>query len=248
MLKNKTNRQVVVSLVFLFLLMTACSNNRTTVTFVQPTQFPAAIVAEYFPLSKGAYWIYEGDVKWQIGSDIFEETMRWKMEVVEVVERNDIIGYKMLGALWDLEFYQDGRQPSEFAFIKVGTGRIYRGTIDQYSRMKDENDPLVDLVYDGDLFMDIPLTDGEKTCEAFSIARPDGFYCWRVKASETQLTDVVGVDTTIPMTEFVVSQSTNPDYSEFHFVPGIGITQFKYVHHGTISEVNISLVEYHSEQ
>jgi len=241
---NKTYRFVV--LVALFLMISSCSNNQTTVVFVQPSAYPDAIAAEYFPLSKGAYWIYAGNVKWQIGSDVFEETMQWKMEVVDIIERNDVIGFKMLGAPWDLEFYQDGRKRSEFSFIKAGTGRIYQGTVDNFIRIKNESDPLVDMLHDGNLFIDIPLTDGEKICDTFSITRPDGFYCGRVSETQTQLTNVIGVETAIPMTEFIISQSTGPDYSEFRFTPGIGITQFKYIHHGTISEVDVKLIEYHS--
>src|SRR5574341_903366 len=241
---NKSQQFAILGI--LFLLVSSCSNQQTTVLLVQPTAYPSAFVADYFPLAQGSYWVYEGNVKWQVNSDVFEKTMQWKMEGVDVVKRNDVIGFKMLGAPWDLEFYDDGKKPSEYSFIKVGSSRYYEGTVENYYRMMDENDLLRDLVTENDLFLDIPLVDGEKFCDAFSITRTDSLYCWLVGETQAKLSNVKGVDTTNSMTEFVISQYTGPDYSTYKFVPGIGITQFRYSHHGSPSEVDVKLIEYHS--
>src|SRR5574341_2040632 len=169
---NKSQQFAILGI--LFLLVSSCSNQQTTFLLVQPTAYPSAFVADYFPLAQGSYWVYEGNVKWQVNSDVFEKTMQWKMEVVDVVKRNDVIGFKMLGAPWDLEFYDDGKKPSEYSFIKVGSSRYYEGTVENYYRMMDENDLLRDLVTENDLFLDIPLVDGEKFCDAFNICHiPD---------------------------------------------------------------------------
>ena len=213
----------------------------------QPTTSPAAAVADYFPLSKGAYWVYEGDVKWQTGADMFEKIIRWKMEVIDVVQRNDTAGFKMQGAPWDLAFYEDGKKPSEYSFIKVGSSRFYQGSTEDYARILDKGDFLMNLVKDSSLFLDIPLIQGEKICDTSSITRNDPLYCWHVRGgAQIQLASVKGVRANRPMAEFIVSQSTMPDSSIYHFVPGIGITQYLYFHHGTLSEVDIKLIEYHS--
>ena len=36
---------------------------------------------------------------------------------------------------------------------------------------------------------------------------------------------------------------TNPEHEIVTFVPGVGITAYVYAHHGTVSEVNVRLVE-----
>jgi len=232
----------------LILLISSCANQKASVPVPvkQPTTSPAATVADYFPLSKGAYWIYEGDVKWQVGAAMFEKIIRWKMEVVDVVQRTDTIGFKMQGAPWDLAFYEDGKKPSEYSFIKVGSSRFYEGSIEDYERLLDKGDFLVDLVKDSRLFLDIPLSEGEKICDTSSITRNDPLYCWHVRGdTQIQLVSVKGVRANHPMAEFIVSQSTMSDSSIYHFVPGIGITQYQYFHHGTLSEVDIKLMEYH---
>ncbi len=227
-------------------LILSCTNQQTSESIVQPTTYPAEIVADYFPLSKGAYWIYEGTVKWQISDDVFEKTIRWKMEVVDAVQRTDTTGFRMQGAPWDLAFYEDGKMPSAYSFLKVGSSRFYKGSIDDYKRLLDKSDFLMDLVKDNDLFLDIPLVDGKKICDAFSITRDDPFYCWYVREeAKIQLTNVKGVAVTNLMVEFTISQSTIGDGSILHFVPGIGITQYRYGHHGTVSEVDVKLIEYH---
>lgn len=112
--------------------------------------------------------------------------------------------------------------------------------------MIDEDDLLRDLVDDRSLFLDIPLVAGKKYCDAFSIARPDAVYCWRVGKGEQIEPSVKGINSSSTLTEYTISQFTLPDNSMFRFVPGVGITQYKYAHHGTVSEVDVRLVEYHS--
>jgi len=242
----KNIHRIIISVILIFLIL-SCTNHETQVVFVQPTAYPSALVAEYFPLSKGAYWVYEGAVKWQTESDVFEQTIQWKMEVLDVIQRNDIIGYKMKGAPWDLTWYEHGKQPGEYAFIKVGTGRFYIGTLEDFERMMDEEDLLGDLVGEYSLFLEIPLLPGKRFCDTPSITRTDMGYCWIVNSeTKVDLANVKGVRATDPLTEFALSQSTLPDFSMFHFVPGIGITRYEYVHHGTVAEVDVSLIEYHS--
>jgi hypothetical protein len=214
---------------------------------VQPNTHPDASEADYFPLSKGAYWIYEGNVRWQIAKDMFERTIQWKMEVIDIVRRTETTGFKMQGAPWDLAWYEDGKKPSEYSFIKAGSSRFYEGSIKDYERMLDKNDFLTDLVKEYQLLLDIPLIDGEKFCDTASITRDDTFHCWHVSGgTQIQLPNVKGIEGVNLMTEFIVAQSTLSDFSMFHFVPGIGITQYRYVHHGTVSEADITLIEYHS--
>jgi len=35
-----------------------------------------------------------------------------------------------------------------------------------------------------------------------------------------------------------------PDHTIIDFVPGIGITGYSYIHHGTVSEVKVKLVDF----
>lgn len=243
-------RIIVVLLILASILFSSCSNTErsSTVTFTQPTAYPDVAIANYFPLVPGAYWIYEGNVRWTLAnsSDVAEKKITWKMEVVRVFERNDILGFEMRGAPWDLAWYEEGKEPSEYGIVQVGSSRFYRTTVETLRRMIDEDDLLRDLVDDRNLFLDIPLVAGKKYCDAFSIARPDSMYCWRVGERAQIEPSIKGINLSGTLTEYTISQYTLPDHSVFGFVPGVGITQYKYVHHGTISEVDVRLVEYHS--
>ena len=45
--------------------------------------------------------------------------------------------------------------------------------------------------------------------------------------------------------ESPIYQGTMPDSSSFGFIPGVGISGYAYRHHGTISEVDVHLIEFH---
>jgi len=36
-----------------------------------------------------------------------------------------------------------------------------------------------------------------------------------------------------------------PGYEIIEFVPGVGITRYTFFHHGTVSETDLRLIEYH---
>ena len=47
------------------------------------------------------------------------------------------------------------------------------------------------------------------------------------------------------MSQFLLSFRTRPDHTIIEFVPGIGITRYVYVHHGTVAEADVKLIEYY---
>jgi len=238
--------------IFALGLSAACSSNRSAViSFVQPTAYPIAQVASYFPLATGAYWVYGGTIKWtrpnSSASDVVEQTIQWKMEVTRTIKDSNITGYEMEGAPWDLAWYEEDKAPSEYSIIQVGTSRFYKADPNTAIRLLNTDDALVDLVRPGDLFLEIPLVPGERFCDDLSITRPDGMYCWIVgKIPKVDLRDVKGISTSGPLDEYTIFQSTLPDYSEFTFVPGVGITSYTYAHHGTVAECDLKLIEFNS--
>jgi len=58
---------IALTLAVTVLALSACSQESTTPLASQTTQVPAKAATDDFPLSQGAYWIYEGKVKWQMG-------------------------------------------------------------------------------------------------------------------------------------------------------------------------------------
>ena len=236
-----------VLIVFIVSLVTACSRPVGTQTSpVQPAPSPSDSTVSYFPLKKGAYWVYRGIVRWTKpdSADVVEEEITWKMEVKEAIRRNEGIGYEMLGAPWDLAWYEVGRQPSKYGIVHIGN-RFYRIQLESLTRLSNEQDNLADLVDDQDIFLDTPLAPAIKFCEPDSLSRPDNMYCWRVgEVQPFDASSINGVDLPRELWEFPITKQTMPDISTMYFVPGVGISGYMYRHHGTISEVDVRLVEY----
>ena len=242
-------KQITLIIYIICILLSSCARSEEKSTpIVQPTVYPSPSIQEYFPLKQGAYWIYEGNVKWTIpnSSDVTEKEITWKMEVVRVFQRNDIVGYEMLGAPWDLAWYEDGKKPSEYGIIQAG-GKFYRTSIDTVWRLFNEGDYLSALVEENQIFLDIPLLSGKKFCDTYSLTRADGMYCWVVgEASQLDTTNIIGINAEDVFFEYLISNRTMPDHSMYEFIPGIGISRYVYGHHGTVSEFDVRLVEYHA--
>ena len=95
------------------------------------------------------------------------------------------------------------------------------------------------------LFLDLPLTGEKVFGETDQITRTDRSYCWFVDGEENSALDgVSGISPTDRFRQYRLVYQTRPDHVIMHFVPGIGITHFEYVHHGTVSECDVRLVEY----
>ena len=208
-------------------------------------QTAGAQAAEMFPLSPGTYWIYEGLVKWQNESGVKEQRMTWKMAVIEQVERDGFVGYLMKGHPGDLAFYEDGRVPSDYAIIRRGNN-VYHTEVSAFQRLKDSSDRLKHLVLPADLILKFPLTPGDKFGDLEMLKRHDDFYCWVVKEKRPFFAKITGVIPAASLEEYVVTFTTLPDGIIVHFTPGIGMTRYEYTHHGTISEVDMRVIEYHA--
>ena len=236
--------------IFVSALLLSCSPTKqpSTETSAQPALYPSLSIQEYFPLKDGAYWIYKGYVRWMVinSSEVAEKEIKWKMEVKRVVQRNDIFGYEMLGAPWNLAWYEQGKEPSEYGIIQAG-GNFYRTSIEAVRRLVDESDFLDDLVNEYDIFLEVPLIAEKKFCDIDSLTRPDGMYCWVVgDAIQENVTDIKGITSSDTIFEFPIYNGTNPDHSIMNFIPGVGISGYEYHHHGTVSDVEVRLIEYHS--
>jgi len=238
--------------IILSIALSSCSSPAIppAIPGVQPTMYSSLSIQEYFPLREGASWVYKGNVRWtKINSpEIGEKEITWNMEVKRVFQRNNIVGYEMQGAPWDLAWYEEGQEPSEYGIIQAG-GNFYRTSIETVRRLADDNDFLDDLVDEDDIFLDVPLIQGKKFCDTASLTNPDNMYCWVVgDPVQKNAADIKGLASSGVIFEFPIYNGTNPDHSIINFIPGVGISGYEYHHHGTVSDVEVRLIEYHSGQ
>jgi hypothetical protein len=189
-------------------------------------------------------------VAWTVGTEVRESTIQWKMEVLEVVnavQDNGVVAYVMRGHPRDLAWYEEGKPRSDYLIVQSGETRYYYADIEALPRLTDENDDLYELVYEDALFLDVPLVAGEKFCAAENITRYNGGYCWIVgEAKAVDSKHIEGLEGLSELYEYSLRMGTLPDDSQFGFIPGVGISRYRYNHHGTISSVEVSLTKYHS--
>ncbi len=243
----KSNIVFFIALMLLFI--PACTWQPVAPPLAQPTKQPTENIKTYFPLSQGAYWVYQGTVKWTEETEVFEESLTWKMEVVEVIERGHVVGYVLKGHPADLIWYEKGKERGNHVIIQVGTGRYYASDQASLERLKDEEDFLLGLVHESQLILDIPLIPGKFFGEVEQLTRPDASYSWFVGQEQpVKLEGIKGVSPSREVPQYTLNFRTRPDHQIIEFVPGIGITRFVYVHHGTVSEVDVRLIEYQPGQ
>jgi hypothetical protein len=197
----------------------------------------------YFPLQPGTYWVYRGSVKWTEGREVREREMTWRMEVLKVLDRHGIAAFLLRGHPGDLVSFEEDREPGEYAILRSGSGRFYLTDAEALTVLERPEAPR-GLLRDWELFLDFPLTPGKKFCDAEGMSRPDGFYCWVVESSQAPSSwSVTGAPR--PERVAVVRYRTLPDEVTVDFAEGLGIVRYRYLHHGTVSEVDVHLVDYH---
>lgn len=217
---------------------------------------PAQAEEEAIPLKKGNYWIYEGNVQYADKSgQSLEKTITWKMRIIDVIERGDITAALVKGHLNDLIWYKDDKQPGQYLIIRVGSGNYYLINDTQVNeiikRLKDPNDTLGSLVSESDLFLDYPLAVGKVYGESEQLTRVDMpyYWIWHVEsAKQVKLSKTKGIPDNTQLTAYMIRMQANTDHQIIEFVPSIGITGFVFNHHGSVSEVDIHLIEFHKEK
>ena len=166
----------------LLLLLTACTqvDNEPTPTPTLPptsTPEPTPVVRADFPLEKGAKWVYEGTVKWQVEAEIVEDTVTWTMEVIDSIERLHVKGYRLKGLPLDLAWYEPGQEPGTHIIVQVGSKYFY-GDENTWQRLQDSDDLLMELVTEWNLFLDMPLQADKYFGETAQLTRGDFSYFW----------------------------------------------------------------------
>lgn len=237
----------------LLLLLTACTQveNEPTPTPTlppTPTLEPTPVAQADFPLEKGTKWVYEGSVKWQAEAEVFEDTVSWTMEVIDSIERIHVKGYQLKGSPLELAWYEPDKMPGTHVIVQVGSKYFY-GDETTWQRLQDPEDLLLGLVTESNLFLDMPLQTNNYFGETGQLTRGDFSYFWVVESEEmVSLEQVTGLETAGELPQYSLSFRTLPDHQLVDFVPGVGITRYVYVHHGTVSEADVRLVEFQPGQ
>jgi hypothetical protein len=205
-----------------------------------------------FPFNKGTYWIYRGPTKWMKESkpenSIVKRILIWKMEVVDTITQGNITIATIKGYPSDLAWYEEGKKRGDYLLIAVNTTKYYliqgKKQDDILASLKNNGGLEKDILHEENEILDFPLTIGKRF--AGDLTRQDNWYCWYVEqAQKIKLDNIKRLNVTSKVSQYQLVYRTLPDHQIIDFVPNIGITRYIYVHHGTVSEADLKLVEFH---
>lgn len=202
---------------------------------------------DYFPLSKGTVWIYEGMVKWNGTADKKpdEKLMRWSMEVIDTFEESFFSAALLRGHPSDLMFYDPNRKPSEYVIVNSG-GMYFELNRSTWSVLQQPDGDRSALMKTARMILDAPLIEGKRFCEPEQIL-VQVRYCWNITQTVVQLKKVRGLPPSLIKEHrgYDMTFQTSPDHTIVVFVPGLGITGYLSAHHSSDGvAVDLSLIEY----
>ena len=207
------------------------------------------LVSPLFPLAKGNYWIYRGETRWTAPYQpgVQAQHMTWKMEVVELIERQKFRAAVIKGHPQDLIWYEPGRTRGDYLLICQDDDKLFLVGQDRFdqvlSRLRDEADALAGLLSDQELFLQrsggIPRKDDQAT--EGPAARPSS---WQVQKISAERSPSLPLDPYASRSGYRLLQKTLPDQVTMDVIPGLGITRYLYRHHGTVFETRMELVEF----
>lgn len=207
-----------------------------------------------WPLAKGAAWVYAGSVTWfDTGTQQeVEESITWQVEVTDVVQRDHVTGYVLKGALDELAGYEPGAAPAEHIIIQVGADKFYASNEEALARLRagdTADDALVDLILPEMQLLELPLYRDKVFGDPQQITRPDRMYAWWVTgAKPADVSDIKGAPSGPATDQYTLSFVTIGSSTALEFVPGLGIVQYTYLHHGTPAAASMRLVEFRAGQ
>jgi hypothetical protein len=214
----------------------------------------------YWPLAKGTFWIYEGDVSWVERNpatgqnEVRKKHLAWRSEVTDAIDVNGITVALLHGFPLDLAWYDSKTQPSDTLLVKVGPDfyRVQKDALAIFARIKAAQAYVPPQGADApgetaEMLLDGPLAPGKK----FGIASDSLFglfnnhYCDLVDGpAPFDLRTIRGAPRLDHPAAYSITWQSNPDNEEIDFVPGLGITAYSYDHHGTTMTVDLALKEF----
>lgn len=263
----KNNKQVFITILCaIFVAITSivaafiAREEITTYEYKEVPIFDSLDASEYFPLKPGNWWVYEGFVRNAVTNEeplTVENNVRIKMLVEDVIQVKDIKLYIMKGhpndAAWSLEKEDIDKEiveiiPSNYGYL-VASNKIFYindnkiNSIIDYLKMKEGRFPEDKLLFIDDLEFEFPLFRGQRFGALSNIIRSDLRYFWYVDDKTVFHGSKEDSVTSLPVYSLIYN--TFPGYVKILFRPYLGITSYKYEHHGTTAEVNISLTDYY---
>ena len=178
------------------------------------------------PLNAGDEWRYEAKVQWTVPNtnEVRSAKIVWKTRVVAAYATADSRAAVVLGSPLALAWYEPRQQPNFSVFVENRDGLFIAS-----ASSREEADALARKQTAGDQLLQFPMKVG--TCVGGDDAdRADNRYCWLVSRKIAK--------------GWELTHRTAPDHQTVRIVPNVGITRYRFVHHGTVASADVRLVSF----
>jgi hypothetical protein len=203
-----------------------------------------------YPLIKGNYWIYQGKRRWtEEDGKIIERMCTVRMDVLEVIKRDSLTVAVVRGALADYAA-QGSADSRDHLIIRAGATAYFDVENDRVAailrKVKDPKENLFGLLRDNEEpILDLPLVLGKRYGDPTQMTREDPYYCWMVtKDEEVALRSLKGLKSPRKRRQFTLRYLTLLSEVLMDFVPGVGITRYRFRHRGSVIEADLKLIEF----
>jgi len=205
---------------------------------------------EFFPMSVGSYWLYEGTVSWadSANDEPAKQQVSWKMSVNKVIRNKDLVAAIVTGFPADLDFSAGAAVPQPWLILQDTKHNFFHVNLGpNYDLTKfDGADPSFARFMDTDaLLFQWPLRKGAKFCDFEAKGREDNMYCWVVSQETIKPEISIKGAPTSKLQVFALQYRSLPDDTTMELVPGLGLLSYEYHHHGTVADTELRLVEFH---
>jgi hypothetical protein len=210
---------------------------------------------ELFPLQKGNFWIYEGDVSWVEANpatgknQIYRKHLTWRSEVTATEKKDNFLAALLHGFPTDLTWYDSHTVPSDRLLLLIGTDyyEITDHAVETFQKIVAAKGDWGKCYQDIDAaqsFLPGPLAGGK-----YFGGSPgnyiSGRYCYIIDdPAPFDLASVKNAPKLAHPVGYSIGYHANPEEDEMEVVPGLGIVHYGYIHNGTTMNVDIHLVKF----
>jgi hypothetical protein len=211
-------------------------------------------VSSPIPLEKGNRWTYEGRIETTLSGNLaaspstYITNLCWIMEIIDSTKTPNAQAAVVSGFPDELPWYEPAQVPG-FCVLLSFSNHVYqfkaknekearsilRDVINQPGKFSAQSEDFNEL-------FQLPLAEGRRW--GGDLQREDGWYCRRVEKARSAKLQIEGCSENTALTVYTLAYRTNPAHELLDIAPGLGITRYVFVHHGTVATVDVRLVSF----
>jgi hypothetical protein len=196
------------------------------------------------PLRAGTSWTYRAQVpSTRAGAGATRATtIIWTTKILATLERDSSIVATVVNWPSNLAWW-DPSQPPDTTLLVCLNNRVHHLGRDQRGGASATAEAAAGSLSltAANLVLELPLHRGQLYGQEPS-DRADTFYGWYVEAAAPMPKTLARLGAHPTDSLYTIAYRTVPDHQILEFAPGLGVTRYTYVHHGTMATTSATLI------